>query len=54
MEIYFEAGRFMTRIFLCRVDEFADPGTRNVVLGEGEDELDIIIATDERNAARLM
>ena len=33
----------MTRIFLCRVDEFADPGTRNVVLGEGEDALDIII-----------
>jgi nitrite reductase/ring-hydroxylating ferredoxin subunit len=33
----------MTRIFLCRVNEVADPGTRNVVLGEGEDELDIII-----------
>ena len=33
----------MTPIFLCRVDELADPGTRNVVLGEGEDELDIII-----------
>ena len=33
----------MTPILLCRVDELADPGTRNVVLGEGEDELDIII-----------
>jgi nitrite reductase/ring-hydroxylating ferredoxin subunit len=33
----------MTPIFLCRVEELADPGTRNVVLGEGEDELDIII-----------
>ena len=33
----------MTPIFLCRVDELADPGTRNVVLGQGEDELDIII-----------
>ena len=33
----------MTGIFLCRMDELADPGTRNVVLGEGEDELDIII-----------
>ena len=30
-------------IFLCRVGELADPGTRNVVLGEGEDELDIVI-----------
>ena len=33
----------MTPILLCRVDELADPGTKNVVLGEGEDELDIII-----------
>ena len=30
-------------IFLCRIDELADPGTRNAVLGEGEDELDIIV-----------
>ncbi len=30
-------------IFLCRIDQLADPGTQNVVLGEGEDELDIII-----------
>jgi nitrite reductase/ring-hydroxylating ferredoxin subunit len=33
----------LTRAFLCRIDELADPGTKNVVLGEGEDELDIII-----------
>jgi nitrite reductase/ring-hydroxylating ferredoxin subunit len=33
----------MTPIFLCRTDELADPGTRNVVLGEGEEELDIVI-----------
>lgn len=30
-------------IFLCRIDELGDPGTKNVVLGEGEDELDIVI-----------
>lgn len=30
-------------VFLCRIDELADPGTKNVVLGEGEEELDIII-----------
>lgn len=30
-------------IFLCRSEELSDPGTANVVLGEGEDELDIII-----------
>ena len=30
-------------IFLCRIDELADPGTRNVVLGQGADELDIVI-----------
>ncbi len=33
----------MSPVFLCRIDELADPGTKNVVLGEGEDELDIII-----------
>ena len=33
----------MTPIFLCRIDQLADPGTWNVVLGEGEDELDIVI-----------
>lgn len=33
----------MTPVFLCRIDQLADPGTRNVVLGSGEDELDIII-----------
>lgn len=30
-------------IFLCRTEELADSGTANVVLGEGEDELDIVV-----------
>jgi len=30
-------------IFLCRAGELADPGTQNVVLGEGDDELDMVI-----------
>ena len=29
--------------FLCKIEGMADPGTRNVVLGEGPDELDIVI-----------
>jgi nitrite reductase/ring-hydroxylating ferredoxin subunit len=33
----------VTKPFLCAVADLADPGTRNVVLGEGEDELDIVI-----------
>ena len=33
----------MTAVFLCRIAELADPGTRNVVLGQGEEELDIVI-----------
>jgi nitrite reductase/ring-hydroxylating ferredoxin subunit len=33
-------------IFLCRIDQLADPGTQNVVLGEGEDELDIIVVQE--------
>jgi nitrite reductase/ring-hydroxylating ferredoxin subunit len=33
----------VTQPFLCRVEELADPGTRNVVIGEGDDELDIVI-----------
>ena len=38
-------------IFLCRIDEIAaDPGTKNVVLGEGDDQLDIIIV--QTNGAR--
>lgn len=37
-------------IFLCRIDALADPGTQNAVLGEGEDELDIIIV--QTNGAR--
>jgi nitrite reductase/ring-hydroxylating ferredoxin subunit len=36
-------GRRLSAIFLCRIDELADPGTKNVVLGTGEDELDIVI-----------
>lgn len=30
-------------IFLCRTEELQDPGTANVILGKGEDELDIVI-----------
>ena len=30
-------------IFLCRTADLADPGTANVVLGSGEDELDIVV-----------
>ena len=30
-------------IFLCRSEALGDPGTANVVLGEGETELDIVI-----------
>lgn len=30
-------------IFLCRVGDLNDPGTQNVVLGQGEDELDVLI-----------
>ena len=33
----------MTSVFLCRIDGLQDPGTWNVVLGEGEDKLDIVI-----------
>jgi nitrite reductase/ring-hydroxylating ferredoxin subunit len=32
-----------TGVFLCRIDQLADPGTWNVVLVEGEEELDIVI-----------
>jgi len=34
-------------IFLCRTADLADPGTANVVLGSGEDELDIVIVKAE-------
>jgi len=30
-------------VFLCRIDELTDPGTKNVVLSEDGEELDIII-----------
>ena len=33
--------------FLCKIEGFADPGTKNVVLGEGPDELDIVIVQME-------
>ena len=32
--------------FLCTIEGLADPGTKNVVLGEGPDELDIVIVQD--------
>ena len=33
----------MTPVFLCRIDQLQDLGTWNVVLGEGDEELDIVI-----------
>jgi nitrite reductase/ring-hydroxylating ferredoxin subunit len=43
MEAHLQDGRAVTPVFLCRVDQLQEPGTWNVVLGEGEDELDIVI-----------
>jgi nitrite reductase/ring-hydroxylating ferredoxin subunit len=43
MEAHLQNGRTVTEIFLCRIDQLADPGTWNVVLGQGEEELDIIV-----------
>jgi nitrite reductase/ring-hydroxylating ferredoxin subunit len=43
METHSQARRIEGVIFLCRIDELDDPGTRNVLLGAGEDELDIVI-----------
>ena len=37
-------------IFLCRRADLSDPGTVNVVLGEGADELDIVIVNSDGNA----
>ncbi len=37
-------------IFLCRQADLADPGTANVVLGEGADELDILIVNSRGKA----
>ena len=37
-------------IFLCRIEDLKDPGTWNVVLGEGDDALDIVIV--QTNGAR--
>jgi nitrite reductase/ring-hydroxylating ferredoxin subunit len=52
MEIDLQDGGHPRVIFLCRADSLADPGTQNVVLGEGEDELDIIVVqtNGERHA----
>jgi nitrite reductase/ring-hydroxylating ferredoxin subunit len=44
-------GRIQGVIFLCRLTDIAaDPGTKNIVLGEGEDALDIIVV--QTNGAR--
>jgi nitrite reductase/ring-hydroxylating ferredoxin subunit len=43
VEAHLQNGRDVRRVFLCRLAELADPGTRNVVLGEGQDALDIVI-----------
>jgi nitrite reductase/ring-hydroxylating ferredoxin subunit len=43
MEAHLQDGRPVTQVFLCPIDSLQDPGTFNVVLGEGEDELDIVI-----------
>ena len=37
-------------IFLCRVEDLARTGAKGVVLGEGEDTLDVVIV--EKNGAR--
>jgi nitrite reductase/ring-hydroxylating ferredoxin subunit len=50
MGAHLQDGWAVTPILLCRIDELGDPGTKNVVLGEGEDELDIIIV--QTNGAR--
>jgi len=47
METHLQDGRPVTPIFLCRIDQLQDPGTWNVVLGEGEAELDIIVVQTE-------
>ena len=43
METYLQIGRAVSGHFLCRIDALEDPGAKNVVLGEGEDELDIVV-----------
>jgi nitrite reductase/ring-hydroxylating ferredoxin subunit len=50
MEAHLQDGRAVTPVFLCRIDILADPGTQNVVLGEGDDELDVLIV--QTNGAR--
>jgi nitrite reductase/ring-hydroxylating ferredoxin subunit len=43
MEAHLQNGRAVTPVFLCQIDALQDPGTWNVVLGAGEDALDIVI-----------
>ncbi|HEX3485681.1 MAG TPA: Rieske 2Fe-2S domain-containing protein [Micropepsaceae bacterium] len=43
MEAHLQDGRAVTAVFLCRTEALQDPGTWNVVLGEGDEELDIVI-----------
>jgi nitrite reductase/ring-hydroxylating ferredoxin subunit len=43
MEAHLQDGRAVIPVFLCRIEQLQDPGTWNVMLGEGEEELDIII-----------
>jgi nitrite reductase/ring-hydroxylating ferredoxin subunit len=50
MEAHLQDGRPVTPVFLCRIEQLQDPGTFNVVLGEGEEELDIVIV--QSNGAR--
>ena len=47
MEARLQDGRLVNLTFLCRIEELADPGTKNVVLGEGPGELDIIVVQTE-------
>jgi nitrite reductase/ring-hydroxylating ferredoxin subunit len=50
VEAYLQNGRPLSQVFLCRIDQLADPGTWNVVLEEDDEELDIILV--QTNATR--
>jgi nitrite reductase/ring-hydroxylating ferredoxin subunit len=43
MEAHLQNGRTVIPVFLCRIEQLQGPGTWNVVLGAGDDELDIVI-----------
>jgi nitrite reductase/ring-hydroxylating ferredoxin subunit len=43
MEAHLPRRRRGAVIFLCQVAALDDPGTKNIVLGDGEDALDIIV-----------